>query len=442
MGHVRSALLRRRSRAPDLPPSRSIAGAITVAWQPIVEVASGEVVAAEALARFPERAPTPTVEVFAQARAAGVGPALEAACLQIVLAARDRLPAGVLASVNVSPAALGDPSVQATWPHDLSGVLVELTEYTAAEDLAVDGAVDDAVAELRRRGAQLAVDGASTGYSGLLRLARLRPDVVKLDRDLVADSGNQADQRAVIGALVSLARRIGARVIGAGVESLDDLIQLAALDVDQAQGWAIAPPAGTLTAVAPGAVATCRRTRAALLAGIGEPELDRPSAAAIATITAGLADSREPADLDRTLQRAAPLLDVDDVRVSLLIADPSDPKSDSRSELQEIFAVGGAPDTTTHQLADFPATRRALRQNALIETHLADMHSDADERALLGRLGYASQLLTPIHRGDGPAGVLEYLHRTHRRWTNADITHARLLAAHLDRMAAPGSQTM
>ena len=269
----RSGLLRRGSRTPDPTPSRSIAGAITVAWQPIVEVASGDVVAAEALARFPERAPTPTAEVFAQARAAGVGPALEAACLEIVLAARERLPAGVVASVNVSPGALCDELVQTAWPDDLSGVLVELTEQAASEDVAIDDAVD----ELRRRGAQLAVDDASTGYAGLLRLARLRPDVVKLDRDLVAGAQDKVDQRAVIEALVSLAHRIGARVIGEGVESLDDLIQLAALDVDQAQGWAIAPPAGTLTAVAPGAVATCRRARAALLAGIGEPEVDRPS---------------------------------------------------------------------------------------------------------------------------------------------------------------------
>jgi EAL domain-containing protein (putative c-di-GMP-specific phosphodiesterase class I) len=430
---VRSGLKRRRS--PDAVSTRSIAGPITVAWQPIVEVASGEVVAAEALARFPERAPTPTVEVFAQARAAGVGPALEAACLQIVLAARERLPPGVLASVNVSPTALCDPLVRATWPEDLSGVLVELTEQAASEDVAIDGAV----AELRHRGAQLAVDDASTGYAGLLRLARLRPDVVKLDRDLVAGSEDKVDQRAVIEALVSLAHRIGARVIGEGVESLDDLIQLAALGVDQAQGWAIAPPAATLADVASGAVATCRRARAALLAGIGEAEFDRPSAAALATITAGLAGSREPADLDLTLQRAAQMLNVDNVSVSVLTADPHAAQPDSRSELQEIITVGGAPDTTTYQLADFPATERALRQDTLIETQLADVHSDPAERAFLNQVGYASQLLTPIQSGDHPVGVLEYLHHTHRRWTNRDIRHARLLAAHLasslDRMA-------
>ena len=99
--------------------------------------------------------------------------------------------------------------------------------------------------------------------------------------------------------------------------------------------------------------------------------------------------------------------------------------------MQEILAVGAAPDRTTYRVADFPATARALRENTLIETHLTDLHSDAAERAFLTELGYASQLLTPIHHGDHPAGVLEYLHRTHRRWTNRDITHARLLAAHL-----------
>jgi EAL domain-containing protein (putative c-di-GMP-specific phosphodiesterase class I) len=424
-----------------------LAGAITIEWQPIVEVASGRVVAAEALARFPNHA-TPTSGMFDLAHAEGVGPELEAACLRAMLRSRSELPPGVLATVNVSPKALCDPAMRAAWPRDLRGILVELTEQATAESATALAAV----AELRERGAQLAVDDASTGYAGLLRLAHMRPDVVKLDRSLVAGAGDRVEQSAVIEALVSLARRIGARVVGEGVENIDDLTQLAALDVDCAQGWAIAAPARTLAPVSPSAIRACRRARTALLAGAATNPLLPGSAGTVATITAGLAGSRHPSDLHTALEQAAVALGVDTVSLSVLTgadesavaAAPAIPDATScprldraaghRFALREFDSAGdsvNSVDTQHYLLRDFPATASALHDNVLIEAHTVDAHADAAERALLTRLGFASLLLIPIRVGDRPLGVLEYCHRSHRRWTLQDITHARLLAAHL-----------
>ena len=60
------------------------------------------------------------------------------------------------------------------------------------------------------------VDGTAvcTGYAGLLRLSTLRPDIVKLDRGLVTGARHNDVQAVVVEALVSLARRIGARTLG------------------------------------------------------------------------------------------------------------------------------------------------------------------------------------------------------------------------------------
>ena len=105
------------------------------------------------------------------------------------------------------------------------------------------------------------------GYAGLQRVAAIRPDFVKLDRGLVTGSRTSMERKSVIEAIVSLSHRLGSLVIGEGVESFDDLATLAELDVDYAQGMAIAMPLSDLPAVSPDVVAACRTLRAQLLAG-------------------------------------------------------------------------------------------------------------------------------------------------------------------------------
>ena len=232
----------------------------TVVLQPIVSVADGELFAAEALTRFARSRQSPD-ETIAAAHAIGRGGELEATLLRNALAVRDRIPFGVLLSVNVSPAALLHPAVRAVLDTDLTGVIVEITEQPL-----LDSAESDRVfAQLRANGARLAVDDAAAGYAGLQRVAEIRPDYVKLDRHLVTGSRNNLERISVIEAIVSLSHRLGSQVIGEGVESFDDLATLAELDVDFAQGRAIAMPLSELPDVSPDVVAACRSLRTGLL---------------------------------------------------------------------------------------------------------------------------------------------------------------------------------
>jgi EAL domain-containing protein (putative c-di-GMP-specific phosphodiesterase class I) len=400
-------------RSRPIPPVESL----EVVLQPIIDVSTGAIVAAEALARFPGSIGMSADDAFLEARAFGRGGELEAACLELALERRAELPSDVLLSVNVSPNAVNVPVVRQALRGDLSGVIIEVTEQSAGEPEALSAALVD----LRRRGALVAIDDASTGYAGLMRLATLRPDIVKLDGGLVTGARQNVAKGAVIDSLVSLSRRIGARVLGEGVETLDDLTNLSARDVDYAQGWAIAMPAARLPGAAPDAVLACRQARRDLLsaASLGVPT---GSWAHIRGITAALAGSVDVPDVHAALQGAAVGLGIDVIGLSTLIDD---------RHLQEISAAGAPIDHGMYPLADYPATRAALESSMMIEAHANDPDSDWAERDLLIRQGMASLLLTPVVSGAIPLGVLEFRQATNRRWTNDDMTHARTLAEHI-----------
>lgn len=401
---------------------------LEIALQPIIDVATGAIVAAEALARFPGPSGGTVEAALFDAYRNGRGPELEAMCVRAGLAYHGELPSGVLLSVNVSPNAATHPTVREELGGDLHGVVVEVTEQPAHDaDLLIE-----ALADMRRRGALIAIDDVSTGYAGLLRLATLKPDIVKLDRGLVTAARDSDAKIAVIESLVSLSRRIGARVLGEGVETLDDLTELAALDVDYAQGWAIAAPAPVLPAVAPEAVRACRGARALALRE-ASLAFQLGSAVAVGGITAALAGSVALSDVHHALSSAADSLGIDVIGLSAVL---------DGGLLQEISAAGAPIDAQLYALREFPATRVALESAMMVEAHVNDPDSDPAERALLARVGMASLLLTPVVGGGVPLGVLEFRHRTHRRWTNDEMRHARTLAEHIAnvllRLAAPG----
>jgi EAL domain-containing protein (putative c-di-GMP-specific phosphodiesterase class I) len=151
-------------------------------FQPVMELATGRVAGYEALARFAAPFERPPQLWFAQAHRCGLGAVLEARALEVAPAVAER-PAGTFLALNVSPAALLSAEVGAALPDDLDGIVIELTEHEAFDE---DGALELALTALRARGARIALDDAGAGYAGLQQLIRIRPDIVKVDRSLVA----------------------------------------------------------------------------------------------------------------------------------------------------------------------------------------------------------------------------------------------------------------
>jgi diguanylate cyclase (GGDEF)-like protein len=214
-------------------------GVIVPAFQPIIKLASGELVGWEALARFPDRADRSVADVFAEAHRLGLGARLEIAAIRAALSAPGR-PAGARLGLNVSLTTLDTDEAWLALPTDLSGVVIEITEH---EFLGDDAALEYAVSRLRERGARIALDDAGAGYAGLHQLLRLRPDVVKLDRSLVSGVSGDPHRSALIAALVSFANDVGMSVCAEGIEREDDYASLVALGVESGQGWLISRPA-------------------------------------------------------------------------------------------------------------------------------------------------------------------------------------------------------
>jgi diguanylate cyclase (GGDEF)-like protein len=231
--------------------------AVQPVFQPIVSLASGEAVGFEALARFEGKPALPPSWWFAQAHRFGLGGALEAEAVRAALATAKR-PEGSFLSVNLSPSALASPEVQRLLPADLRGIVIEITE----EERVLDAdALQRHLDPLRSRGARIAVDDAGEGYAGLQQVMRMRADIIKLDRALVADVHADPAKIALIGSLVHFARSTGASICAEGVETLDELRVLIHLGVAHGQGWALARPDAAWPRVNPEAARVCREMR-------------------------------------------------------------------------------------------------------------------------------------------------------------------------------------
>jgi diguanylate cyclase (GGDEF)-like protein len=217
-------------------PSGLVLPTPRIALQPIVELASGERVAVEALSRFRDQEP---LEVFEQARTLGRLAELEATAIR---AARAVAPPGLLLSVNVDIASLPSPAIRGALVDDLTGLVLEVTEHTHSPvdpQALVD--VQAALSDYRERGALIAVDDWGTGYSDMDRLELLEPEVVKIDMSIVHDL-ESARHRALLGSLLAWSARRGSRVCAEGIESQAQLDRLRWLGVHLGQGFHVARP--------------------------------------------------------------------------------------------------------------------------------------------------------------------------------------------------------
>jgi EAL domain-containing protein (putative c-di-GMP-specific phosphodiesterase class I) len=236
-------------------------GVLRVAFQPIVDTARGVVTGYEALARFagpPDASPD---RWFAAAHAEGVGELLEARALAAALATRTQLPANTFLTVNLGPDALLSEPVGTVLERagDLRGVVIEITEQQPIADYAP---VLERLAPLREAGAMVAVDDAGAGFASLKHITVLRPDLVKLDRGLVAGIDADPTRAAVVETMGIFASRLDAWLLAEGVETAGELRRLLELGVPLVQGYLLARPGFAMGGAEDHALAMCReRTR-------------------------------------------------------------------------------------------------------------------------------------------------------------------------------------
>jgi diguanylate cyclase (GGDEF)-like protein/PAS domain S-box-containing protein len=232
---------------------------LVVYYQPIVELSSGEVVAAEALLRWnhPHRGMLGPAEFIPVAEVSGlivpIGKwVLRQACEQAAAWRRQGFELGV--SVNLSARQVAEETgvdflartLAETGLHG-TDLMLEVTESAVLDDAA---RAERVLRDLKDLGVRIAIDDFGTGYSSLSYLRRFPVDAIKIDRSFVSGLLSEPDDETIVSAVIGLAENLGLAAIAEGVEDMAQLERLRALGCAYGQGflWSRPVPPGRFEA--------------------------------------------------------------------------------------------------------------------------------------------------------------------------------------------------
>ena len=221
-------------------------------FQPQIEIDSGRLVGAEALIRWqhPDLGLVLPGRFIPVAEESGliveIGDwVLRKACLE---AARWRS-AGMaepLVAVNLSALQFkrGDIEASVAGALESSGLDPSMLELELTESILI-GDTENVLATVKRlklMGVKLSIDDFGTGYSSLSYLKRFEVDKLKIDQSFIRDLANDAEDAAIVRAIIQMARSLGLRTIAEGVETKEVLDLLAVHRCDEAQGYFLGRP--------------------------------------------------------------------------------------------------------------------------------------------------------------------------------------------------------
>ena len=227
-----------------------------VYFQPIVEIATGELHEYECLFRpkMP-RHPASITSVVEAAIATGRAIELDTFIVRQILErigsliSTNAVPEGIhfAVAINTTPASLLDPHFEARAVAEMvrgagiepRQVTLECTEQQAVADIVP---LQRQVKALRKLGFGFAIDDAGAGYASFTLIAALRPTIIKIDREIVHGCATNDAKKALVEAFVSFGRRIDARLIAEGIETRRELQTLRSLGVEYGQGYLLGRP--------------------------------------------------------------------------------------------------------------------------------------------------------------------------------------------------------
>jgi diguanylate cyclase (GGDEF)-like protein/PAS domain S-box-containing protein len=224
----------------------------TLHYQPKVNLKTGEITGAEALLRWthPVRGSVSPAKFIPVAEDCGlilpIGHwVLFEACKQARAWLNAGLPLSTIA-VNISAMEFRDENflesvfaILAETGLDPSSLELELTESVLMKRAESAASVLKA---LRNRGVQVAVDDFGTGYSSLSYLRKFPIDALKIDQSFVRQITTTPNDTAIVGAIISMGRSLKLRIVGEGVETLEEMAFLKAHQCDEAQGYYFGRP--------------------------------------------------------------------------------------------------------------------------------------------------------------------------------------------------------
>jgi EAL domain-containing protein (putative c-di-GMP-specific phosphodiesterase class I) len=218
-------------------------------FQPVLSISHKRIVGYEALLRATDTAGAPVTahELFTQAQTAGDASALDklTRCVHIANFAEQRVDTGWL-FLNALPQLF-----QTGWQHHASvdelcahfalppaRIVIEVLEQPAEDESLLASTMET----LRSRDFLIAIDDFGTGFSNFDRVWQFRPDIVKLDRSLVARLAKPGADHQFMSHLVTMLHRAGTMVLAEGVETDAELMILMEADIDFVQGFWLGRP--------------------------------------------------------------------------------------------------------------------------------------------------------------------------------------------------------
>ncbi len=221
--------------------------AFSMAFQPIVDVTHGTVMAYEALARGPRGEDAASV---LDATLHNNRYSIDQRCREKAIAVSSAL--GILdtnadLSVNFYPNAVYEPkqclrrtlNAASTVGFPLTRIIFEITEVEEVRD---HDHLRNIMREYREHGLRTAIDDFGAGHSGLSLLSTFQPDLIKVDRKLVESIHERPASRTIVRSIVQVCRDLGILLIAEGVEREAEMRVLCDLDIQLMQGFYFVPP--------------------------------------------------------------------------------------------------------------------------------------------------------------------------------------------------------
>lgn len=225
---------------------------LSLRYQPQISLESGDIVGVEALLRWehPQWGHVSPSEFIPIAENNGlilpIGQWVIRSAIEQLAAWMQRGMAPMIMAVNLSAVQFRHAELPQFVTQCLNDARVppELFELELTESAAMANpqAAISTLDELARRGIRLAIDDFGTGYSSLSYLKRFKVYKIKIDQGFVRDITDDPDDKAIVGAIISMARSLGIQTIAEGVETEAQLDYLREEGCNEVQGYLFSKP--------------------------------------------------------------------------------------------------------------------------------------------------------------------------------------------------------
>ncbi len=230
---------------------------ITPVYQPIVSLTDGEIFGYEALSRISNKELEINIEeMFKISDRTNMAYELEALCREKALENAKNMDAGKKLFLNVNPNVINDAAFKEEFTKsrlekyglDFQNIVFEITESIA---IMSKEAFFNSIEHYKSQNYEIAIDYTDSGNFGLNTINDIKPNIIKLDINLVRNIDKDKIKQLLCRAMVDFGKSAGIKIIAKGIETEEELLTLIELSVDFGQGYFLEIPKKSFVDITP-----------------------------------------------------------------------------------------------------------------------------------------------------------------------------------------------